>query len=296
MLLLWGLCFCNQSRGRVESGEREKRKRKRKGNGGGRMGQVTIALNAIPPWYVPAKRNNMCHFEDVHTCIFFKTRYRSKLCFTVHVPNSQFHPTKYTAPKPTISPASIQFRCALYYFFLKTLKILKIHLVYYNFTSKPVLWLCNLNQTNYICFLARGMVCCRFASRGRQAVHGRVRVTYEYQHSPHTRHQQQQYRPSWPFSSVPYPWPLALRRGPCYGLVDATRWCGAPSYLLLDETVVQHQQQTKQKRMNKLVAGVKHKSKRGEWRICGNIFKRFVTSRSKIVRCWGQIGSFHWAD
>ena len=99
MLLLWGLCFCNQSRGRVESGEREKRKRKRKGNGGGRMGQVTIALNAIPPWYVPAKRNNMCHFEDVHTCIFFKTRYRSKLCFTVHVtiPNSQFHPTKYTA-------------------------------------------------------------------------------------------------------------------------------------------------------------------------------------------------------
>lgn len=68
MLLLWGLCFCNQSRGRVESGEREKRKRKRKGNGGGRMGQVTIVLNAIPPWYVPAKRNNMCHFEDVHTC------------------------------------------------------------------------------------------------------------------------------------------------------------------------------------------------------------------------------------
>ena len=263
------------------------------------MGQVTIALNAIPPWYVPAKRNNMCHFEDVHTCIFFKTRYRSKLCFTFHCSRSQFPipPYKVHRSQTNDFPCFNTIQMCLILFLLKTLKIsFKIHLVYYNFTSKPVLWLCNLNQTNYICFLARGMVCCRFASRGRQAVHGRVRVTYEYQHSPHTRHQQQQYRPSWPFSSVPYPWPLALRRGPCYGLVDATRWCGAPSYLLLDETVVQHQQQTKQKRMNKLVAGVKHKSKRGEWRICGNIFKRFVTSRSKIVRCWGQIGSFHWAD
>ena len=137
MLLLWGLCFCNQSRGRVESGE--KRKRKRKGNGGGRMGQVTIALNAIPPWYVPAKRNNMCHFEDVHTCIFFKTRYRSKLCSVFHCSRSQFPIPPYKvhrSPKPTISPAPIQFRCALHYFFLKTLKILKIHLVYYNFYFK----------------------------------------------------------------------------------------------------------------------------------------------------------------
>ena len=31
MLLLWGLCFCNQSRGRVESGEQRERERREKG-------------------------------------------------------------------------------------------------------------------------------------------------------------------------------------------------------------------------------------------------------------------------